>query len=125
MTSKHEFIDKYLADSEYAQNLAGYIATQPLRKKVSDAVLMGVVQRLILRGMVTEPEFPVITRASVVTTEQTVVNVALQLGTDGKTVDVTVQLENWIEELKAVNNHETLTEFAKEVIHQIAEKYYV
>lgn len=125
MTSKHEFIDKYLADSEYAQNLAGYIATQPLRKKVSDAVLMGVVQRLILRGMVTEPEFPVITRASVVTTEQTVVNVALQLGTDGKTADVTVQLENWIEELKAVNNHETLTEFAKEVIHQIAEVYYV
>lgn len=125
MTSKHEFIDKYLADSEYAQNLAGYIATQPLRKKVSDAVLMGVVQRLILRGMVTEPEFPVITRASVVTTERTVVNVALQLGTDGKTVDVTIQLENWIEELKAVNNHETLTEFAKEVIHQIAEVYYV
>lgn len=125
MTSKHEFIDKYLADSEYAQNLAGYIATQPLRKKVSDAVLMGVVQRLILRGMVTEPEFPVITRASVVTTEQTVVNVALQLGTDGKTADVTVQLENWIEELKVVNNHETLTEFAKEVIHQIAEVYYV
>lgn len=125
MTSKHEFIDKYLADSEYAQNLAGYIATQPLRKKVSDAVLMGVVQRLILRGMVTEPEFPVITRASVVTTEQTVVNVALQLGTDGKTVDVTVQLENWIEELKAVNDHETLTEFAKEVIYQIAEVYYV
>ena len=125
MTSKHEFIDKYLADSEYAQNLAGYIATQPLRKKVSDAVLMGVVQRLILRGMVTEPEFPVITRASVVTTERTVVNVALQLGTDGKTADVTVQLENWIEELKAVNNHETLTEFAKEVIHQIAEVYYV
>lgn len=125
MTSKHEFIDKYLADSEYAQNLAGYIATQPLRKKVSDAVLMGVVQRLILRGMVTEPEFPVIARASVVTTEQTVVNVALQLGTDGKTADVTVQLENWIEELKAVNDHETLTEFAKEVIHQIAEVYYV
>ena len=86
---------------------------------------MGVVQRLILRGMVTEPEFPVITRASVVTTEQTVVNVALQLGTDGKTVDVTVQLENWIEELKAVNDHETLTEFAKEVIYQIAEVYYV
>ena len=125
MTSKHEFIDKYLADSEYAQNLAGYIATQPLRKKVSDAVLMGVVQRLILRGMVTEPEFPVITRASVVTTERTVVNVTLQLGVDGKTADVTVQLENWIEELKAVNNHETLTEFAKEVIHQIAEVYYV
>lgn len=125
MTSKHEFIDKYLADSEYALSLVEYINTQPLRKKVSDLALIGVMQRLLMRGMITEPEFPVITRASVVTDKVTNVKVTLQTNAEGATVEVVAPLPNWIDKLQKNNNHETLFKFANAAIIKLAEKYYV
>lgn len=127
MEEKNALLVKYIEPSEYVESLEHYIATTPYRSRTSDSVLVGVINRLIMRGTPNDPEFPCITRAQVITSDDAT-RVAVKLSHEDNTTSAhVVALPNYVDIIQSAGPEkyqEALKSFAVELITKLNERYY-
>ena len=123
-TTGELFIEKYTAETDYAPSLSAVLSTVPPRKLKSDKQLLGVLQRVMMRGFQHDFAFPAIARMTC-NTDFIHTTVTMNIITDetGTNQDVTVQLPQILTQLRAVNDPLPLyTTFAVDIINAIAKE---
>lgn len=123
-TTGELLIEKYTAETEYAPPLSAVLSTVPPRKLKSDKQLLGVLQRVMMRGFQHDLAFPAIATMTC-STNFDFTTVTMKIITDeaGANQDVTVQLPQILTQLRAVNDPLPLyTTFAVDIINAIAKE---
>lgn len=118
------FIQKYLEDTTYTPSLVTVLATVPPRKVKSDKQLLGVLQRVMMRGFQHDLEFPAISRMTCNSDfTHTTVTMNIMLDSTGTTQDVTIQLPQPLVQLRDLQDPVPLyVQFANDTINLIAKE---
>jgi hypothetical protein len=123
-TNGELLINKYTAETTYAPSLEAVLSTVPPRKMKSDKQLIGVLQRVMMRGFQHDLEFPAISRLTCNTNEtHSTVTMNIILNSAGDTEDISIQLPEPIKALQSAEDPLPLyLQFAHEVITQAAKE---
>lgn len=123
-TNGELLIEKYTAETTYAPSLEAVLSTVPPRKLKSDKQLIGVLQRVMMRGFQHDLEFPAISRLTCNTNEtHSTVTMSIIRNSAGDTTDVSVQLPEPIKALQSAEDPLPLyLQFAHEVITSVSKE---
>lgn len=115
---------RYLSNEDYMPTLESYLTTMPPRKIKSDKQLVGIVNRLLLRGIQSDTSYPTIRTFSVVSDfDTTNITMKLILDSDGTPFDAYVELPQYITALATSKDEQaTYLKFATDTIQAIAKE---
>ena len=123
-TTGELLIQKYTEETDYIPSLQAVLSTIPPRKSKSDKQLLGVLQRVMMRGFQHDLSFPTISRMTCNTDFfQTEVTMNIMTDETGTNQDVSILLPQILTQLRSANDPLPLyMQFAVDTINAIAKE---